>query len=304
MCNNAIATYPFWEPKHSSSSFSGNYLLVNRYGHVASYNIVGGVWKQETDSINHSITGSYVRDGVRYRNDNCWQSRGECGKHRKKRPVDLLTTNKKSTWDQTVNDDEEVCDAQQAPSTLFDQSQRSKGLQTDDGRQRKFSIGTNERKGQRDGDSNRVEEVSFETAEELKIRVREVAQEKAGLTGNNRNDPLQMKIWEVLATVKTTPTKQFFKLSDSEELKVNSLLKNEVQGYSFLKKDVLGKINSATIGGSSVFKSEMEKSSRIEPQVLHFPKHSSNAGGLRGFSSKENRDTYQYPIMEKADNLG
>lgn len=78
---------------------------------------------------------------------------------------------------------QEVCDAQQAPSTLFDQSQRSNGLQTGDGRQRKFGIGTYERKGQRDGGSNWVEEVPFETAEELKLGLKKWHKRKLEMQG-------------------------------------------------------------------------------------------------------------------------
>lgn len=44
----------------------GIFYFVNRYGHMASYNIAAGVWKQETVSINHSIIRSNVRYDVRY----------------------------------------------------------------------------------------------------------------------------------------------------------------------------------------------------------------------------------------------
>ncbi|KAL8101148.1 hypothetical protein AgCh_033144 [Apium graveolens] len=109
-----------------------------------------------------------------------------------------------------------VCDAQQAPITLFNQSQRSNGgLQIDDGVQKKFSIGIFAMKGQGDGSSNRVLEIPFATAQELKVPVSEVAQEKAENTENKGSDILRTKIWEVLGTV-STPTKQF---SNSQTLK-------------------------------------------------------------------------------------
>ncbi|KAK1398337.1 hypothetical protein POM88_008200 [Heracleum sosnowskyi] len=44
----------------------GIFYFINRYGHMASYDITAGVWKQETVSMNHSITRSKVRNDVRY----------------------------------------------------------------------------------------------------------------------------------------------------------------------------------------------------------------------------------------------
>nr|XP_017251972.1 PREDICTED: uncharacterized protein LOC108222575 [Daucus carota subsp. sativus] len=113
------------------------------------------------------------------------------------------------SFQQNLPSSQGVCDAHQAPSTLFNQSQRSNnGPQTDDGLQKKVSIGIRAIKGQGDGSSNRVEEVPLTTAQEIKVPGKEVAQEKAENTENKANDTLRMKIWEVLGTV-STPAKTF-----------------------------------------------------------------------------------------------
>lgn len=142
-----------------------------------------------------------------------------------------------------------VCDAQQAPSTLFNQSQRSNGgLQTEDGLQKKFSIGIFAMKGQGDSSSNRIVEVPFATAQELNVPVNQVAQEKAENTENKGSDVLRTKIWEVLGTV-STPTKQF---SNSQTLKTcTDNLEPELNSDKKKSSDVKPRQNSDTIESDS-----------------------------------------------------
>ncbi|KAK1384979.1 Sec23/Sec24 protein transport family protein [Heracleum sosnowskyi] len=142
-----------------------------------------------------------------------------------------------------------VCDAQQARGTMFNQSQKSNGgLQTDDGLQKKFSIGIFAMKGQGDGSSNRVVEVPFPTAQELKVPVKEVAQEKAESTENKGSDILRTKIWEALGTV-STPTKQF---SNSQTLKTcTDNLEPELNSDKKKSSDMKSRQNSDTIESDS-----------------------------------------------------
>lgn len=87
-------------------------------------------------------------------------------------------------------------------------------LQSGDGHQ-KFNGVTYGRKGQRDGSTNRVEEVSFATAQELKVPVEEVVQEKAVNTEKAGTEALRMKIWGVLEAV-STPIEDIFNSQTSK----------------------------------------------------------------------------------------
>ncbi|XP_063943255.1 meiosis-specific protein ASY3 isoform X3 [Daucus carota subsp. sativus] len=93
----------------------------------------------------------------------------------------------------------------------FNSSQMSV-LKSDDGQQKKFGSVTYGKKGQRDGSSNRVEEVSFAIGQKLKDPVEEVVLEKPVYTEKQGHEALRMKIWEALAAV-STPTKE---LSNSQ----------------------------------------------------------------------------------------
>ncbi|KAK1356724.1 hypothetical protein POM88_049980 [Heracleum sosnowskyi] len=95
----------------------------------------------------------------------------------------------------------------------YNSSQKSV-LQSGDGQQ-KFNRVTNGRKVQRDGSTNRVEEVSFATAQELKVPVEEVAQEKGVNTEKVGTEALRMKIWGVLEAV-STPTEDIFNSQTSK----------------------------------------------------------------------------------------
>lgn len=86
----------------------------------------------------------------------------------------------------------------------YNSSQKSV-VQSGDGQQKNINGVTNGRKGQRDGSTNRVEEVSFATAQELKVPVEEVVKEKVVNTEKAGAEALRMKIWGVLEAV-STPT--------------------------------------------------------------------------------------------------
>ncbi|KAL8089177.1 hypothetical protein AgCh_038814 [Apium graveolens] len=89
----------------------------------------------------------------------------------------------------------------------YNSSQKSV-VQSGDGQQKNINGVTDGRKGQRDGSTNRVEEVSFATGQELKVPVEEVVKEKAVKTEKAGTEALRIKIWGVLEAF-STPTEEF-----------------------------------------------------------------------------------------------
>jgi hypothetical protein len=119
-------------------------------------------------------------------------------------------------------------------------------LQSGDGKQKKFDGVTCKRKGVKNGTTERVEESTFETAQEIHISDKVVIEDKSDKT-ENRTETLRMKLWEILGNV-SSPNKH----SNSQRHEVNT--NNLKFGQSSDQKDgtvVRPRQNSDTIEADS-----------------------------------------------------
>ncbi|XP_062145097.1 meiosis-specific protein ASY3 isoform X2 [Alnus glutinosa] len=89
-------------------------------------------------------------------------------------------------------------------------------LQSGDGKQKKFDGVTCKRKGVKNGTTERVEESTFEIAQEIHISDKVVIEDKSDKT-ENRTETLRMKLWEILGNV-SSPNEH----SNSQRHEVNT----------------------------------------------------------------------------------
>lgn len=114
----------------------------------------------------------------------------------------------------TSGTDNKLNGQKEAQATYSDQffTNNTSVLQSGDGKQKKFDA-TRKRKGVKNGTTERVEEFTFATAQEIHVSDKVVIEDKS----ENRTETLRMKLWEILGNV-SSPTKH----SNSQRHEVNA----------------------------------------------------------------------------------